>query len=212
MKKSLVILSFASLFLSFTSCKGDSDKVEEKEAVEQGTSCFYTYNSSSTVLEWTAFKFTEKTPVAGTFNEIRVEGMEKSDDPKKMIESLKFTISTISVETQNDDRNAKIAKTFFGTINTEEITGRVKSLKDDGKATIVIKMNNVNQDVVGDYTLEDGKFSFNATIDVLNWKAGNGIEALNTLCKDLHTGADGKSKLWSEVDLSFTTELMSDCD
>lgn len=212
MKKSLVILSFASLFLSLTSCKGDSDKAVEKETVEQGTACFYTYNSSSTVLEWTAFKFTEKTPVAGTFNEIRVEGMEKSDDPKKMIESLKFTISTISVETQNDDRNAKIAKTFFGTINTEEITGKVKSLGKDGKSTIEIKMNNINRNVVGEYTLEDGKFSFNASIDVLDWKAGNGIEALNTLCKDLHTGTDKISKLWSEVDLSFTTELMSDCD
>lgn len=212
MKNSILIASFASLFLSLTSCKGDSDKAVEKETVEQGTACFYTYNSSSTVLEWTAFKFTEKTPVAGTFNEIRVEGMEKSDDPKKMIESLKFTISTISVETQNDDRNAKIAKTFFGTINTEEITGKVKSLGKDGKATIEIKMNNINRNVVGEYTLEDGKFSFNASIDVLDWKAGNGIEALNTLCKDLHTGTDKKSKLWSEVDLSFTTELMSDCD
>lgn len=212
MKKSLLILSFASLFLSLSSCKGDTEEAAKKEVAEEGTACFYSYNSGSTVLEWTAFKFTEKAPVVGTFNEIVIEGMEKSDDPKKMIESLKFTISTISVETQNDERNAKIAKLFFGTIKTNNISGKVKSLSDNGKAVIEIKMNNMKQDVIGDYTLDKGLFSFSSTIDVMNWNAGKGIETLNTECKDLHTGADGKSKLWSEVDLSFTTELMSDCD
>jgi hypothetical protein len=72
-------------------------------------------------------------------------------------------------------------------------------------------MNKIKKDVVGEYTLEDANFSFTATIDVLDWKAGSAITALNTTCKDLHTGADGKSKLWSEVDLSFTTTLKKEC-
>ena len=138
--------------------------------------------------------------------------MESSDDPKKLIESLTFTIETSSVETQNEERNGKIAKLFFTTIGTPQITGKVKSLGEDGNATVEIKMNNLSQDVVGSYTLIDGKFSFNATIDVLKWNAGAGIKELNTACKDLHTGADGVSKLWSEVALSFTTELSSDCE
>ncbi len=174
--------------------------------------CFYSYNSGTTVLEWTAFKFTEKAPVKGTFNTINITGIEGSDDVKNLIESLSFTIETASVETQNPERNGKIAELFFGTISTPQITGKVKSLSDNGKATIEIKMNNMKQDVIGDYTLEEGKFSFTSTIDVMKWNAGKGIESLNTACKDLHTGTDGKSKLWSEVDLSFTTELSSDCN
>ena len=197
------------LILSMQSCGGEA-KTEAAKEVEKA--CFYTYNSGSSVLEWTAFKFTEKTPVKGTFNEIKIEGMESSDDPKKLIESLTFTIETSSVETQNEERNGKIVKLFFGTIATPQITGKVKSLGEDGKATIEIKMNNLSQDVQGSYTLIDGKFAFNATIDVMKWNGGNGIKELNTACKDLHTGADGVSKLWSEVDLSFTTELSSDCE
>lgn len=212
MKRSIIVYTFAALIVGLTSCQGktDSEKTEETTATEK--SCVYSYNSEQSVLEWTAFKFTEKTPVKGTFNEISIEGMDNSKDPKKMIESLKFSISTASVETQNEERNGKIAKLFFGTIGTDKITGKVKSLSDNGKATVQIEMNKMKQDVLGDYTLEDGKFTFNATIDVMKWNAGGAITALNTACKDLHTGADGKSKLWSEVDLSFSTELLSDCN
>lgn len=210
MKKQNLFFAIILLFVGLSSCGGD--KTATEDSTQQEKNCFYSYNSGSTVLEWTAFKFTEKTGVNGTFNKITIEGMEKSDDPKKLIESLTFSIETASVETQNEERNGKIVKLFFGSIATPMITGKVKSLSDNGKATIEIEMNKMKKDVVGQYTLEDGIFDFSATIDVLNWNAGNGITTLNTVCKELHTGADGKSKLWSEVDLSFTTELMSDCD
>lgn len=209
MKKKILFGLFIATSLTITSCSGEKESEKPKDEVK---SCFYSYNSGTTVLEWTAFKFTEKAPVKGTFNTINITGIEGSDDAKKLIESLSFTIETSSVETQNPERNGKIAELFFGTIATPQITGKVKSLSDNGKSTLEIKMNNVSQDVVGDYTLEDGNFSFNSTIDVMKWKADKGIDMLNTACKELHTGADGKSKLWSEVDLSFSTELSSDCD
>jgi hypothetical protein len=162
-------------------------------------------------LVWTAFKFTEKKGVEGSFNVINVESDGASKDPKKVIESISFLIETSSVETQNEERNGKIAKLFFGTIGTKNIKGRIKSLSESGKATIEIEMNAMKKDVVGKYTLVDANFSFTATIDVVDWNAGGAITVLNTACKDLHTGADGKSKLWSEVDLSFTTTLKKEC-
>jgi len=209
MKKGILFFAVTGLILTMQSCGGET-KTEPKEESEKA--CFYSYNSGSSVLEWTAYKFTEKTPVKGTFNEIKIEGIASSDDPKKLIESLTFTIETATVETQNEERNGKIAKLFFTTIGTPQIIGKVKSLGQDGNATVEIKMNNLSQEVMGSYTLIDGKFAFNATIDVMKWNAGSGIKELNTSCKDVHTGADGVSKLWSEVALSFTTELMSDCE
>ena len=210
MKRTFIAIAFLGLILTISSCGGKEEQATEQ--VQEEKACFYSYNKELTVLEWTAFKFTEKKGVTGTFNEINITGMERSDDPKKLIESLTFSIPTATVETQNEERNGKIAKLFFGTIGTQEIKGKVKGLSDNGKATIEIEMNKMKQDVVGDYTLDGGKFSFSATIDVMKWNGGAGITALNTACKDLHTGADGKSKLWSEVELSFTTELMSDCE
>ena len=209
MKKSILILSIASLILGFSSCKGDTKKSEEAST---DITCLYSYDSNTTSLEWTAFKFTDKTPVKGTFNEIKIKGIKTAEDEKEMIESLTFTISTSSVETQNEERNGKIVKLFFGSIDTDAITGKVKSLGENGEAIIEIKMNNSAQEVAGKYTLDEGLFSFTATIDVMKWNAGKGISLLNEACKVLHTGPDGKSKLWSEVDLSFTTQLKSECN
>jgi polyisoprenoid-binding protein YceI len=162
-------------------------------------------------LEWTAFKFTERKGVTGTFRKINIDGMASSEDPKTLIESLSISIPTSSVETENPERNGKISKQFFGTIATENITGEVKSLGKDGKAVIALKMNGMSKDVTGDYTLNAGIFVFKAAIDVVDWNAGNGIAALNAICKEVHTGTDGVSKLWSEVDLSFTTVLKKTC-
>jgi polyisoprenoid-binding protein YceI len=201
-------LAFATV-VAVTSCGPSEDKSTEKKEEQ---ACMYSYDHASSVLEWTAFKFTEKTGVKGTFNTIEVKDGGAMEDPKDVIESLSFSIPVSSVETQNPERNGKIAQHFFGTIKTDAITGKVKALEDDGKAVLEITMNGITKDAEGTYTLENGNFAFHATIDVNNWNAKPGIDALNKICYDLHKGADGVSKLWSEVELSFTTTLKSDCE
>lgn len=188
-------------------CSGEEESVQEEKKP-----CFYEYNSGATTFEWTAFKFADKSgPVPGGFNEINVE-FEGSEDPKEVIESISFSIPTSSVETQNEDRNKKIAEFFFGTIGTETIEGEFKELKPNGKAVVAIKMNGASVDVVGDYTLDGALFTFETTIDVSSWNALSGIKALNKVCEDLHRKAPGEeSKLWSEVDLKLSTTLKSDC-
>jgi polyisoprenoid-binding protein YceI len=193
----------------FASCGGEAEVEVEDVPVEI---CFYKYNDASSEFAWTAYKTTDKKPVGGSFNEIEITGDESSDDAVALIESLKFSMNTASVETNDESRNEKVANSFFGTINTPTIDGSVKKLNDGGKAIIEVTMNGISVDVEGDYTLVDGKFSFTTSIDVSAWNALSGIEALNEVCKDLHTGDDGVSKTWSEVALSFSTQLESDCD
>jgi polyisoprenoid-binding protein YceI len=209
-KTGLNFILIASIAL-LQGCSSEPD-VENEVAPVEKKACFYSYNSGTANLEWTAYKFTEKTPVKGTFTDIVVEGIETSDDPRAIYESMKFTINTKSVSSNNDERDGKISETFFGTVNTPAITGKVKSLGKDGEAVIEITMNGVTKDVRGEYTLNQAKFAFNTSIDLMNWDMGNGLERLNTLCHDLHIGKDGVSKLWSEIGLSFTSELISDCD
>ena len=192
-----------------TACSGEETTAEKEQ--DQVEICQYSYNHGSTTLEWTAYKTNDKVGVPGGFNEIMVES-ETSEDPIDVIESISFTINTSSVETNNEDRNGKVAEHFFGTINTEEITGSIKELKDDGNAVIEIYMNGIAFNIEGPYELDGSDFSFETSIDVVNWNALSGIEALNEVCKDLHTGKDGVSKLWSEVTLSLSTSLSSDCD
>ena len=210
MKKfKIFTIAFSTAFL-LGSCQDETTpKVEPDQEKEI---CFYSYNEGATTMEWTAFKFTEKSPVKGTFTEVNVEGTLKSDDPMVLLSSLSFSIPVSSVSSQNEERDMKIVKHFFGTIKTENLTGKIVSLGMDGSAVLDVSMNGISKAVKGKYTFENEKFDFSATIDVANWNAIPGINALNTICKDLHTSTDGVSKLWSEVDLKFSTTLSSDCD
>jgi hypothetical protein len=217
MKKSIL---FTSLFFGLiaTSCSENENKDDDnaKVKVQEVQNCIYTFNNAKTELDWTAYKFTRKAGVGGTFTQLQVEGKKKGAIPKDIIESLSFSIPTSTVETNDVSRNKKIDSLFFdGLENTAMITGNVVSLGDDGKATMMIKMNETEKEVSGDYTLEEGKFSFNTEINVNDWNAQEQIKALNMACKDLHTdveNGDTESKLWPDVTISFTTELTTECD
>ncbi len=209
MKKGIIYSLAIAGTMVFASCGGEVEEVVEDTPLEI---CFYGYDHASTEFAWTAYKTTEKVAVGGTFNVIDITSDSSSDDAAALIESMKFSIKTASVNSANEERDGKIADLFFGTLNTASIDGRVKKLKDNGKAVIEISMNSVKADIEGDYTLVDGKFTFNTSVEMSIWNAMNGIETLNEACNDLHTGEDGVSKLWSEVALSFSTQLTSDCD
>jgi len=210
MKKTRLFIAALAIVpaLYFTSC---SSEPETQETVQEQV-CVYNYDGASTTLEWTAYKFADKSgAVPGTFDNIVVM-CEANEDPKKAIESISFVIDTKEVNSQNEDRDKKIAEFFFGTINTEKITGEIKELKENGKAIIEINMNGVSFDVEGDYTLDGADFSYEATIDMSSWNGLAGIEALNKQCFDLHKKAPNEeSKLWSDVKIKLTTTLKSDC-
>lgn len=207
MKKSFWSIGVMTAIL-MTSCGPSDDTTESPEVIQE---CYYTYNPVNTTLTWTAFKFNEKTPVSGTFNEVNINGAEVLSNPIKLIENLSFSIPVSTINTQNPERDEKIKNSFFNVLqNTSELTGRVESL-NNGKAKVEIKMNDVKHVVEGVYTLEEGHFVFEATIDLTDFNALGAVESLNTLCKDLHVGADGVSKLWEVIDLRFETKLNMDC-
>jgi polyisoprenoid-binding protein YceI len=211
MKNTLVLLVSASIFFGFTSCKSDS--TEKLELLESPTqSCFYSYNEGATKFQWTAFKTTEMVGVSGTFNRVKVTS-DTSDDPMGVLKSMSFKMETSSVETNNEDRNKKVAKHFFETINTPVISGKVLSINEEiGECRIEVTMNDLSVEVPGDYSFINNVFTFESSVDVTSWNALSGITALNRVCKELHTGADGVSKLWTEIQLSFKTKLKSDCE
>ncbi|MFT5779143.1 MAG: hypothetical protein ACI837_002100 [Crocinitomicaceae bacterium] len=212
MKKGLFIIAAISTALTISSCGGEDTTDENNEPTPKEI-CFYTYDHGTSTFEWTAYKTSSKVAVKGSFNEITVTGDESSDDPIALLKSLSFSMTTATVETSDEARNKKIADSFFGAMaSTEMITGKVKALGKDGKATISVTMNGNTADVVGDYTLEDGTFTFTSTVDVSLWSAMDALKSLSVVCSEKHTGDDGELKTWSEVALSFSTQLTSDCD
>ena len=205
------IICFTALTLLFVSCKGGSDEADQNQddAVE---SCTYSYNPSSSVLDWTAFKTTEKVAVKGSFNTLTVVGTNSSEDPLKVLQGATFEIPVATVNSQNPERDKKITENFFGAmINTSLISGEVKSF-DNGAVFLNIHLNDVVREVKGSYTMNDnGVFTLDATLDLGNFDGKGAIASLNKICGKLHAGADGISKLWETVDLHFETSFKKEC-
>lgn len=208
MKKSIFKVLGLSVVLLMSACKSEGTHTEVDD-VPAEQNCTYVYNEGATTLEWTAYKTTGKIGVSGGFNDIQVSS-ETGSSPEELLESISFIIETSSVETNNEERNAKVANHFFNTINTAQITGEIKSVSE-GQTVMSITMNGITLDIEGESSLNEGQYTFESDIDVQKWNGLPGIEALNEVCKDLHTGEDGVSKLWSEVHLSFSTRIKEDC-
>lgn len=216
MKLKFLVFALVAGSLVNTACTSESDNSEVAETPKSEIqNCYYAFNMASTELNWTSYKFESKAPVGGTFNEINIEEPGKLNDPMAVIEQLSFSIPVSSIETNNEDRNGKIARLFFGTLsNTENITGKVVSISED-KLMISITMNDISKELEVDYKMEGETFAFSSVIDVNDWNGQAGIKALNNECKELHTNTlegETEPKLWSEVAISFKTTLAKTCD
>ncbi len=201
MKRYFRILPFFLGLSMLVACGGNAEK-----KAEETPKVYYSYDSNSSTMEWTAFKYERKAPVKGTFTTINVQSISKAEDPKTLVESLEFSIPVSSVSTQDVSRDGKIVEFFFKTMATDELKGHIVKLTDDGVAELEVTMNGITDIVTGKYTLEGAHFAFNATMDIAKWSAQKAIDVLNENCKANHT-ENGVTKVWTEVDLSFTTHL-----
>ncbi|MCE2683325.1 MAG: hypothetical protein LW704_10300 [Cryomorphaceae bacterium] len=106
--KKYMLLSATLLTGLLFSC-GGNDTETTKSTSEK---CTYTVVNENSTLDWTAFKFTERKGVTGTFREINIDGLESSEDPKTLIESLSFSIPT-STRAQWKNLKAILRDNFY---------------------------------------------------------------------------------------------------
>lgn len=197
-------LAVAMLGLLFTGCKSDDAKTEEQ-------TCTYSYDNKQSSLEWTAYKFTNNTPVKGTFNEINVSTVSDAANVEELLSSLGFTIPVNSLETQDELKNNNIITAFFQFMGTELLKGQVVSVKDN-QLTFEVTLNNIKEKVAGTYELNGDVLSFHGKMNLNLFKAGEGIKSLNARCGDNHKGEDGVVTVSDTVDIHFTTRLVKSCN
>ena len=180
-----------------------TDKKSDKEVKKSDAS--YVLNKAKNKIVWTAYKFTEKTPVKGQFRKINITGGGEGNTIKEAINNAEFAIPISSIFTQNSERDYKIKKFFFGIMQDPELLSGKLMLENDSIGHAHLTMNGITNKLPFKYTITDQSFTMNTKMDVLNWNAQSSIDSLNTICKDLHKGLDGISKLWSEVAISVNT-------
>jgi len=210
--KKLALLFVGAAFL-LNSCGSEEKKEDKKDAdknkvgEDSAEVLSFSLNQEQVTVNFTAYKYEEKTGVNGSFSEVQVMGGLTSENPLEVINGARISIPVASLVTKNEDRDAKIKESFFGTmVNTANITGVVNSVEGD-KAMMIMTMNEIEFDVEGTISLEGDKLIVDAKIDVTNWNGLDAIAALNVVCEALHKKDDGKSVLWPTVTIKIETQL-----
>ena len=205
MKKIVVLSLLLVVVFNFSSCKSEKkadyskgDTVEVKKVTSK-----YSLSKAANEINFTAYKTTDKVPVGGQFKKVDIISGGNGNTIKEAINQTEFSIPIRSIFTKDTSRDFKIKKYFFGVMaNTKLLSGKL-IIENDSLGYANIKMNEVTEKVPFTYTIKGNTFSMNATMDVSNWKAIKALESLNAICKDLHKGADGVSKTWSDVALNI---------
>lgn len=204
MKKTFLTILAISLFVSFISCK---EKQKTKAIEESSTEKFFVVEPTTTTINWVAYKTTDKAPVKGQFTKLNIESPIKGKTALEALNNLKFSIPVSSLFTKDTIRDGKLKKFFFGVMdNTELISGTIH-INNETSGSVDLEMNGVSQVLPITFFASDQMVTIDAIMDLDNWKAQNALISLNEVCKELHTGADGVTKTWSEVKIEIATYL-----
>lgn len=160
----------------------------------------------NSVVKWTGFKTTEKLAVNGTFDAVQVTDTKEGTTPEQVLEGAKVRVVVSSINSGAEDRDGKLKMILFGAMeNTADIYGVINF--KGGKTYITFTLNNVSKEYEVASKFENNVFTINTTVDLANFNANAAVEALNTACGDLHKGADGVTKTWSEVEIEGSIEF-----
>lgn len=199
MKKYFTLILLLLTTISITSCK-KKEKKDVKPIVKG-----YTITENTTTINWIAYKTTNKVPVKGQFNKITIENNKKATTTLEALNKLKFNIPINSLFTNDTIRDGKLKKFFFGTMkNTNSISGTI-TMSDETSGFIDITMNGISHALPITCVVDNQMATFKSVMNLDNWQSQIAIEALNMVCKDLHSGDDGISKTWNEVQIEATT-------
>jgi hypothetical protein len=195
------IIVYLSLGIFVFSCN-NSEKNKTKSIKDKPSEQMYSYTIDTTgiYVEWTAYKFTDKVGVPGTFDKISFDNKNASGSIESLLNKSQLSIQTASVNSNNTIRDPKINTFFFKTFNTPEIRGTILSAKK-GEGVVKLYMNRISNETPFTYSIENDTIQLFTNLDLGYWNGEEAVTSLNTECYDLHKGSDGISKLWPDVDV-----------
>lgn len=204
MKKVFLFALILVLSINTISCKKEKKSAGENYISEKS----YIVDTDKSVINWTAYKTTDKVAVNGTFKTVKIKSSNLAENPVEVLNGLEFEIPVASVFTKDTIRDSKIKQSFFGAMeNTKSLHGKI-SMDENGTGNIDLTMNGITKSFPYAYEVRGEKIDLNAIIDLQNWQAQAAIHALNAVCFDMHKGADGISKTWNDVAINIQVKTM----
>lgn len=173
--------------------------------------CVYSYAADSVKVGWTGYKFTAKAAAKGQFKKIKVIAKNDAGSAEELLKSTRLEIDPTSSDTGDKARDMNLKDHFFSLLVGPTITATLKSISKD-KATVSLVANGVQKDVEFKVKESKGHYEGEADIDVMNFSMKKAFEELGKTCQELHKGADGVVKTWTEVHLNVSADVTSNCD
>ena len=173
--------------------------------------CTYSYKPDALKIEWTAYKFTEKKGVLASFPVFSLDAPATANSAQELFEKTSIEIDPQGLESGDPGRNENIKKFFFKKMIGTKIKGQIVSFSP-AISKIKIEMNGISKVVPFRMKIDGGKYVAETDIDIMDFKMKKPLEALNKGCYDLHKGSDGKSKTWTAVSLSLSTDVVENCN
>lgn len=195
------LISFL-LLCGMMSCNNSEQKPSDKTSSQNKYSELqkFTIDTSGLSILWTAYKFTSKVGVSGTFDTYTLDNKNTSGTVEEILNKSKLSITTASVNSNNAIRDFKLDTYFFKAFNTSNITGTILKT-EKGEGVVKLKMNNTSKKIPFTYAIENDTIRLFTNLNLNYYKGEDALKTLNEECYELHKGADGESKLWPDVDV-----------
>ena len=120
-------------------------------------------------------------------------------------EKISISVKELAAKLQvSDALLKKLVKDFFGKMNnTSSLKGTINNINGNNKqgpCKVSFQMNDMTKPLTMEYHLvDDSYYVLKGILDLTAWNAQDAVKSLNEVCKDLHIGKDGVSKLWPDV-------------
>lgn len=194
------------VFSCNTSKKEKTETTDTSEDVKLQDKQLFSIDTAGVLVHWTAYKFTNKLGVSGKFDDFKFLKIDEAPSIEALLKQSKISIATASVNSNSEIRDPKLRTSFFKVFNTSTIEGSVLEAKQ-GKGIVNLKMNAMTHPLDYTYAFKNDTLVMTAKIDLNRWHGEAAMQSLNKECYELHTGADGISKLWPDVDVQITLPI-----
>ena len=205
MKLILRSLVFVFIISMFWSCNNSAKESREgKNEISKNQS--FVIDDSGITVAWTAYKFTDKIAVTGTFDDYSIKKHSKSGSVENLLTKLRISIPTDSVDAMNAIRDFKLRSSFFDAFNTSTINGTILKV-NESKGFVRLKMNKISKNIPFTYSLVNDTISIFTKLDLKKWKGEEALSRIERECVEHLKGVDGISKLWPEIDVEIKIPL-----
>ncbi|UCE93714.1 MAG: YceI family protein [Flavobacteriaceae bacterium] len=189
------------MFMAFSLTFCSKEKKDSKDILKDDKAEI-TVDKELSSVTWTAYKTTDKVPVNGTFQEIKVLNANKGATGVEALEDFEFEIPVSSIYSKDTIRDGKLKRFFFAVLeNSMQLKGKFQ-IEDESNGSIAFTMNGLTKDLPFTYQVDKDTINVSATMNLNTWQAQKAVKSINEACLELHTGPDGVSKTWDVVGIA----------